>query len=282
MNLQTLPSLGALLLLAPFASATIIHQWTFADPSGTLISEAANSGTVGGVAFVNSANPTSAWTTDGAGRLLMLNDTGTTLHQFRANMGPSITGLIRYEHQVSWNFTSGRANPNEVYLITRPDTGATPNLFRWTMENPSGGALFRLNIDGAGISGTGLNNVTFNQGDLALGSSGQLWLRTDYTLSDTQLTGIDAYWSVDGITWNQVALTYAAQNVTNIGDLRIHGKGNYDANNWHAIDSVTVTIIPEPSVYAALLGILGLGSVLLRRRKIDVCTHAQKQRSGVL
>jgi hypothetical protein len=258
------------LLVAASVRATPIHSWQFDDVVNTHITQAANSGTTGGVLFEEAASATSEWKTSGDGRLLIQSNTGTTLHQYRANMGTSLTnGKIRFEHQVSWNFTTTtRGNPNEVYLITRPSSGVTPNLFRWTMENPSSSTNFRLNLDGAGITGSGLNNLTFNQGGVSLGSTGQIWLRADYTLSAAAITGIDAYWSTNGTAWNQVILAYAPQTVANIGDLRIHGKGNYDASNFHAINSVSVSVIPEPSTYAGIFGFLALAAaVVLRRRR---------------
>lgn len=42
--------------------------------------------------------------------------------------------------------------------------------------------------------------------------------------------------------------------------------GGLASGNGYAFDSVSVTVIPEPSTYAALFGVLGLGLVVWRRR----------------
>jgi len=55
--------------------------------------------------------------------------------------------------------------------------------------------------------------------------------------------------------------------ISDLGDLRIHGKGDFNDDNFYRFDAVTVTVVPEPATIAALLGLAALGFVAWRRRR---------------
>jgi uncharacterized membrane protein affecting hemolysin expression len=49
--------------------------------------------------------------------------------------------------------------------------------------------------------------------------------------------------------------------------LRVTFDGATGATGNNRLDNITLTAVPEPSTYAALLGLLALGVVAYRRRK---------------
>lgn len=76
----------------------------------------------------------------------------------------------------------------------------------------------------------------------------------------------DNDWVTTSIDLTSLALAGTEESVT----FRLYTKTNASGTEWHRsqINTVEVTgVIPEPSVYAALLGLAALAFVVLRRRR---------------
>jgi hypothetical protein len=267
---------GALLIAAAATNANIIHEWNFSDSAGTLMTGAANTGSVGGVSF---AGGDAAWTTNGAGGLEIKSVSGTNLIQSNANMGSGINGIVSVQYDLSWNFTAAVPGVNrEFFLISRTSSGDNPtgNQFRFAVSNFSGSQGGSGNIQiatttaGAAGSGNYTNPVTI--ADLNTTPTGSVSLKATYTWNDdnTMLMDILAEYSLEGgANWTAMNLggAFTPYAISDLGDLRIHGKGDFNDDNFYRFDAVTVTVVPEPATIAALLGLAALGFVAWRRRR---------------
>jgi hypothetical protein len=248
------PSAACLFTLSAIAvDPVVLHQWTFDEAAGTAIQATSNSGTAatGGLptwgAFTNAELGVTDWTTDGTGALVVRGNAAnaSTLVQSVARMPSLNGGTIRFEWDVSWNWTSVPAVTRETYLINRDEAGS--NRLRWTLTMPSGTASpqMRLNLDGNGFAAQ--NNLTFNQHALVLnGPSGNLRLRADFTFGSGQVTALSAAYSYDGAEFTPISLTFTPYTVVNLNDLRLHSKGIHDADNYLSFNSVTVTQLDPP------------------------------------
>jgi hypothetical protein len=249
------------ILLASLATAALhaqpvaIHQWNFDEPAGTAIQQTVNSGSEASAnlptwsAFTNGGAETD-WKTNGAGGLKIAKNRNdaNTLVQSIATMA-DLVGEVRFEWDVSWNWTTTAAIIRETYLINR-NAGGT-NRFRWTISNPSGAdptaaPLMRLNLDGNGFAT--INNVTAVQHETPLdGASGNLRLRVDFTLEGGQVVAVAPSYSYNGGDFVAINIgTFTPYALTNLNELRLHSKGIHDADNYLTFNSVTVSRLTPP------------------------------------
>jgi hypothetical protein len=267
---------GAVLWTAAVVNANIIHSWDFSDPAGTLMTAAGNSGTVGGVNF---AGANAAWTTDGVGSLSIGSASGDSLIQSNANMGP-VNGTFSIQYDMGWNFgTAVMGNHREMFLISRTASGSNPsgNVFRFSMTVYSGqSSLFFAHV-ASGHTGMTSGDLNYRNpvtiANLEDTPAGSLSLKVTYTFNEanTMMNGIMAEYSLNGgASWMPYALdgTFAPFAVTDLGDLRLHAKGNFSETNYYRVDGITVTVVPEPATYAALLGLAALIGIAIRRKRV--------------
>jgi hypothetical protein len=124
--------------------------------------------------------------------------------------------------------------------------------------------------DGFNLIGTGGNAFTIGPGWFTSDPPSQVPL--DLTFSIT-LKGIDTgsgksiidleYMLTDGIVTNSFAvLDYMTDVPLSFDTLALYARSAYPNLN-----EVTITLVPEPSLYALLAGVLGIGLVLRRRRR---------------
>jgi hypothetical protein len=136
------------------------------------------------------------------------------------------------------------------------DTGGTVG---FGLQNGSGTNRFEFYFVG-GTSGYQINDA----GGPELVSPLLTYTNTGVsTLSFTQL-GLNTYsFSVNGVPISNTGLTIGSSDISRIRLFSFNAGtgGNYDAyfNN--------LSVIPEPSTYAALAGVLGLGAALALRRR---------------
>lgn len=221
-----------------------LHVWDFKDPAGTALAAAANSGTVGGLAF---AGGDMTWAADGSGSLLIKSTTGDALIQSNANMG-ELNGKFTIQYDLGWDFaTAAASNHRELFLISRTSAGADPagNQFRFNISVNSGTSALYIATSTAGVAGGGNYNSPVTIADLSTQSSGMVSLAVTYTWNEdnTQLNSIEAHYSTDGgRTWTAMDLggTFTPYAITNLGDLRIHGKGLYSDTDYYRVERVMV------------------------------------------
>jgi hypothetical protein len=267
--IRTLVTAGFLITAALSASATVLHQWNFNDAAGTLITgTAASTGSGAAIAWTNPSGDLTTgggWRTSGEGQLQIQTVSGGTVLQSLAPLGGSLANGangVRFDWNVSWSFDgpNGSGATRDIYLINR-NVGGASNIFRFSIELPEGSSAPALYAEGTlkGRGGALVGN---------LGLTGSAVLRVDYFFApdNTAITGVTYGYSLNGDDFVSVSLNAGPNTVTNMGDLRLHAKGNYSATNYFALDSISVSSIPEPSAYAALFGFGALALVAARRR----------------
>ncbi len=144
-----------------------------------------------------------------------------------------------------------------------------------TFQAHHGDQFLDLTGPGTNFSGNGLSqNVATSSGeqyslDFYVGSG------TDFTtfLASTVDLSINGGTRVSftnpnipstNLDWQPFSHVFTAIGpVTNITFFN----GSDTFNHLSALDNVTITVIPEPSAFALLLGAFGLGGVLIRRRR---------------
>jgi hypothetical protein len=247
-------------LCAAGAPAVVIpHQWRFDEPAGTPLGAVLDSGAAGGAAF-SGGSPD--WAADGAGALALLSASGTGLLQASANMGPSIAGRLVVRYDLSWNFATALPGVNrELFLINRTASGASPsgNRFRFAVSNFSGasGGAGQLQIatTAAGVAGAGSYAGPVTIANLETDPAGSASLRVSFTFNanHTRLEAVDAAFSLDGgASWTAMELggEFSPYALTNLGDLRIHAKGDFNELNCFRIDGISVAIMDDATAAA--------------------------------
>jgi hypothetical protein len=186
-------------------------------------------------------------------------------------------------------------------------TGANNSVFRFYLTNNSTATqpfvmgYSYLDRDGAGgaenqwyaLTGTGFASATnlTTSNSLGIGYTGTGWDSgfglSDYNSGDAASnTSGDWYGFTITFTNGSDAYTIDAENLTTNATASVSGTmgsvinwSNADANDLirigtggsgtgqFLVDNISVTVVPEPAVYAGLLGLLALGWVAVRRRR---------------
>lgn len=179
--------------------------------------------------------------------------TGTTGSQVRFYMGSAAGGTGNL------NITGGTINDGSVRMMMNQGgtanvslTGSTASASfeNWYLGN--GTSNINLSADAGGIS---LLNIGWWSD--AGGTQNLVVDISNYDTSNgTTLSLIDVQWATfDSTIWESVQLTGGTGDFTYTAD----GSGT-------VLSLQNISVVPEPSTYALIAGVLGLVSVLLRRR----------------
>lgn len=266
--------IASALIAAGLATASYAQTVSVGD---LILGFSASSGTGATTNLEVDLGPSAAFLSAGPGTYTVISNLGTDL--------TSTYGAWNTDTALSWGIAGGKSGV--------PATNNTLNI-----TGPVGGAY--TNSNGSNFSGpdSKLGAITGNNtGAIGLAAGGDTVL-TDITSQTAQLGAIEnaittatsnaASWSVQsgasafggiapsGVTTASFEVTESASGGTTSADLfhligtaAAAGTAGVDAGTF-AIDSsgnLTFTVIPEPSTYAAILGAISIGFVLLRRRK---------------
>lgn len=198
------------------------------------------------------------------GNNLGLNRTWDT-NTFSATAAPfRISFDLRIDSVSGWNST------NDYITLS---TGGSGN------ASPGGGSTFIIRAYGANI-GTAVANTWafYNGGKDGLGFNTSLFISSGMAVT----SGTTYKFTID---LNPAALTYVATinngttsissaamgyrtNLANKSTFQINSMNSAPADTFaYSLDSVGITVIPEPSSYAALGGFGAIGLALYRRRR---------------
>ena len=186
-----------------------------------------------------------------------------TSGSFASTVFPGYTASTITENGfISVNTTTSAPGSGAARAITLEQLGTTfgPDYYEFTIQtNPAGGPLnlgllsFAYNASGSGTAVQSRYQVHYD--DLSDGSGFQELYTSDFTNSTTKLTA-----TVD-------LSSPAFDNLTNGITFRIYvaDGGSDNTGSSVRIDDIMVDTVPEPG--AAMLGLIGLGGFLLRRRR---------------
>lgn len=122
---------------------------------------------------------------------------------------------------------------------------------------------------GTSFNGNNSGNLTLTNGNwyqlsavLTKPASGGIWT-ADLTLADYDTNGL-TFMGEDVFTGLSVNMGASSISATSAVNFAVFGVRD---QSWSAMDNLSVTAIPEPSSYAALVGLGALGFIALRRRR---------------
>ena len=259
--------LGAIALFASASMAsaqTITHDFQFNDAATTGLQSVANTGTVStdtwnfdvkdgaliqgagnGSAFVIGADATAVTTTI------------TKDYTRKVEFGTAITtGTYSLDIKMaSWTLTNGAISEGFTFKLGNDGvTGQINQVF--AVNADASNVRSRHSVAGVVGGAAAQTNVGFTGTDFFWRVAGDLDAGT-FTTS----------YSTDGITYN--ALIANGTGFTSIGEflLGIEGTTTWNSASQTAIDSITLTVVPEPSTYALLGGLCALSFAAMRRRR---------------
>lgn len=260
--------------MAQAAQASVIIQFDFNDVAGTVLGPGFNGPqpTVGSATWGFNI-PTS--TTNGSGQLVNAGtfSTTTALTTFDPIRADSGTYELAYK---GVTFNNLGADDFLVFGFFSSNSGSPPPGFTTTASGASRSFLKFGNFNGAdGIDfAYGPNrdsiNTSFNQGSLA--STYDLFIELD-----TNAKSVSFFYSADGGARTQIGNTIsgipigtddgATGGTASASYRTLVMRGQIATGASISIDQVQLSsVIPEPSTYAIIGGILVLGIALVRRR----------------
>lgn len=165
---------------------------------------------------------------------------------------------------LDFNITaSGNADPSELFLGF--NANAATNSSPWSayvaIKYPNNG------VDTIGIEGTGSGGVI---ADASVVLNTDLVLGALFSVDGSNIVNGISVWinptlGGDGLPTNPANQSWS---ITGTYDLTAQNLFKLRAQNMPTtIDNISIIAVPEPSTYAAILGLLALGFVAWRRRK---------------
>lgn len=184
---------------------------------------------------------------------------GTTTGVFSSGATPPFSALDGTNFAgFNYNSTTG-ANTISVWLIT-PElsftAGDTVSFYTRTVNTPTYAdrLVVRASDNGASLNiGAGANDV--GDFDMVLGTVNPTLSTSGYPNTYTQFTYVVPFTATGRIAFNY--------HVTN-------GGPSGSNSDYISVDAVSITgpaVVPEPSSFAALAGLAGLGLAITRRRR---------------
>ncbi|CAA6694114.1 MULTISPECIES: PEP-CTERM sorting domain-containing protein [unclassified Lentimonas] len=259
-------TLGAIALLAgasALSAQTITHNFQFNDAAQTGLQSAANTGTVSTDTWnFDVQNVSVEGATNGSAFVLGTDATAGTIaiskdYTRKVTFATAFTaGTYQLDVKMaSWDLTSGVAN--EGFTFKLGDAAASAQVNQIFAVNAAPNNVRSRHATSGTATGTAA------QTNVGYSGSNFSW-RVEGNLDTGAFT---TSYSTDGVAYT--ALITDGAGITDIGEfiLAIEGDTPWNAASQTAIDSITLTVIPEPSTFALLGGLCALGYVMVRRRR---------------
>lgn len=235
----------------------ILQQWNFEDPDGTSLTNATNSG-IDSADWSSTADNLEVF--DGALRLagdVGGNKNGTFVDPESYGVADSPTGIFSFEAVFGGWDLSAFDTKNRTFSVAL--RSGSNNLARFAVAYTGTGV--NLNVFTQGTLRTSGDNFSNNvETGLAITSSTTYTFRADVDFNEGSVTHY--------LNGSQVGLVDDL-TASDLGGFQLGAFPAADFDNAAAfvdLDSMTLTAIPEPSTYAAFLGLAALSFIVIRRR----------------
>jgi len=230
------------------------HRWTFDEHPGILLEDARDTGGPGGASFAG-GHPD--WSVVGGGGLHLGSASGETLVQANALLGEGLHRQFSVRYDLSWRFVDPIPPLNREFFLVNRATGPNDpegNRFRFAISNFSagqgGGGTLQLSTTTAGFAGSTTYTHPVSLANLSSAPEGSVSLRVTFVFdrSTPLLRNVVAEYSVDaGSIWIplQLGSEFIPYALSELRDLRLHAKGNFDEGNFFRLDAITVSRVDD-------------------------------------
>lgn len=244
-----LTSLG----LGSLSAQTILHNWQFNDTVGTGLTGVANTGTDAASGGAFGADITGVQT-DGAGNLAVNNSASSNSWLTTTDLAYT-SGAYYLDARISnWNLTGN--NPTSGLFVG----------FMQGNDSTSVSADFNITSDGSNMRLQSRIGDTTYSGLTTFSNSGtDLLIRL---VLDLDAGNASLQYDL-GSTGTYTTAVTESLNGRTINDFRFRSSADWSGADTLSLDYMTITQVPEPSTYAAIIGVACLAFVVVRRRWIS-------------
>lgn len=202
--------------------------------------------------------------TSGTLQVASLTGTGTVRVTSVASTGS--TGTLKIESTADASFSGVLADGSSGALSVTKSGNFTQTLSGALNTYTGGTTVTEGTLATAATGAFGAGNVSVAAGaSLTLGNSASIGDLTTLTFASTSNIALDFTGSETvGAVYNSITSTFLTAGTHDATSLNSFFGG---ISAFSGTGSITVSAIPEPSTYAALVGAMVLGSVALRRRR---------------
>lgn len=266
----------ALTLTASGSAQVVLEQWMFTETASRHLGGVTNTGTVGST--WNSGSSNKAFTNYPGNALEVASDPNGTSNWARNTIAvgtPYTTGKYLLELDLdSWNLTGHEtgdtgatlsANTTHKIELTVTDGGSEVAGIKFRIQDTSAGGFTGV-ADKTSIhfSGGASDSFTSNLGMSSVtGSTYAVEFDFDNNtinyLTDSTIVGSEVF---SAAQFDRIDF-----KVTSSGTNSVNWVTGGVAGGETLIDSIRLTAVPEPSTFALFAGLIGLISVMLRRRE---------------